>query len=218
MLINYSLRLHRQKNPRALNEILALYDLGLRNDFFIWDGQLSEMTFQNMVISACLLKDFSLANDLIVKNKKFLNPKIKTFTVNLCLAYIAFHEQKYERAYNIISKQENEAANITHRVMCKVLELRSLYELFLYQPKRLHKLLYKFESLLAFLNYNRELPKNRKKAYRNLVLFLKRIVRAQIREHVSDRFLNKFKKEITDCKSLYAAPWLLEKLSQLNHQ
>ena len=69
-----------------------------------------------------------------------------------------------------------------------------------------------FESFRVYLNRNKSLPESKKRRYKNLIKFTKKLTRIN---PGNKELLNKLRKEIEQTKDIVSIGWLKEKLSDL---
>ena len=137
-------------NRRWRIEIFDIYDYRLQNNIWKIHGELAYTSFKNTIENALALNKSDYANAIVEKYATHLHPDIRNDVTNLCKAFIAFYEKKYEYAHTLLIPIQ------TENIMIKY-ELRILQSMIYFEKKDYLTLLSYIESFKHFIVYNKAL-------------------------------------------------------------
>ncbi len=97
-----------RKGKSAIFSLKAhqLNQLGLKHNFFIQKGILSDRQFANIVQMACTAKDFDWAASFIRDQSRFLADEVREDSIRLAQAIVHYEKNEYEQARQLIGATE----------------------------------------------------------------------------------------------------------------
>lgn len=204
--LNYCIRKANTGHFEFYNESLGLYKDLLRNDMLIEDNQLSPTRFRNIVFVATKVENYSWAEEFIEKYQYRIDSKYRENAVTYNLARLNFFKEDFEKVLQYL--RDVEFDDIVYELGSKNMLIKTYYELDEISP--LFSLL---DSFNVFLNrYKRTIPDNRRKNYKLLIKYVKKLINSSYRDKAG---LQKVKKEINEAGNFPDKDWVLEKIDEL---
>lgn len=145
--LNYLNRKINRGDLHLNDRILDWYKWGLETKILLQNNQLSPITFGNIVVYACQLKDFDWVKIFIKQYQIFLPPGIRDNEAAYSEAILLFFQKSYEK---VLSKLSDYVFSHQYKLKTKNLLSRTYFELYL-QDFDYHELL--FASLKNYENY-----------------------------------------------------------------
>lgn len=127
-LSNYIAKSARLEKKERLQEVMALYDVGLQEDLYTALGYFAPEIFYNIVQVSCVQKGVSPTHEFIKRWSSALPPAERMDIYAICVARIYYEEHKYEEAIHSLSR-DLKFRNPFHHIAARVLLLRCHYEL-----------------------------------------------------------------------------------------
>ncbi|MCC6815599.1 MAG: hypothetical protein IT267_04215 [Saprospiraceae bacterium] len=202
--INYTIRKSHGYDNRFLHELFELYKSALTNETLLINNELSQWTFKNIVSNALLIKEFEWAEEFITLYEPYLNPKVRVNAVIFNRANLYFNNKEYKNVLYMLNKVQYE--ELFYNLNSKAMVISSYYELGEFNV--LNSIL---ESFKIFLNRNKDLSKEQKIRYLNLINFTHKLV-SSVNKPKSE--LLKLKRDIQNTLSI-GKLWLIEKIDEL---
>lgn len=125
--LNYLVRQSNKGNYTFDAFIFGWYQWGLQEELFTQNGQMSAITFSNIILYACIRKEFDWINDFIDKYSAYLNKEYRVDEVAYCQSVVLFYKREFTSAIFQLSNYE-----FSNRYVLKTKNLISLtyFELF----------------------------------------------------------------------------------------
>ncbi len=212
-LINTSIQLYQKGKPEYLNRQFKLYRLGLKKGLFLNEGQLSDTTFLNIIITATVLGEMTWTEAFIAQYAAMLPSDRQADAVSLGTAYWYFSKSNFTSS-NVLLRQI-ESTNLQYLLRVKSLSLRNHFELFLQDDTYYTLLLSEAKAFEKFLRRNSKISKNRAQGYLNLSTFLRKLAKLKTSIQLTPERLDKMRRKIKKESALIAKPWLQEILERL---
>ncbi|MCB0584461.1 MAG: hypothetical protein KDD06_03925, partial [Phaeodactylibacter sp.] len=212
-LINTTIQLYNQGKEEYLSRQFRLYQLGLEKDLFLDEGQLSDATFLNTIVTATVLREMDWVEAFIAQYAPKLPPARQMDAVSLGTAYWYFAGGDYS-ASNALLRQV-EATDLQYQLRVKSLSLRNYFELFLKDDTYFELLSYESKTFRKFLRRNQKISESRAKGYLNMASFLRKMAKWKAGGQLTSRQLSRLREKLEAESSIIAKPWLQEKLLQL---
>ncbi len=199
--LNYCIRQIRNIREEYVEEALQLYEQGIETGYLLSaNGSLEPMHFKNIVKLALRLERFTWTERFILEKNKMLPEGYRADALHYNLADLYFHTRRYDEA--LLHLHKVEFRDIMHQIGAREM-LAKIY----YETDALDALDSLLHSFKIYLQRNRVVGDDLRKAYLNFIRLLYRLLRtppgqrAAIRERI----------EKTD--PLTAKSWLLEQLA-----
>ncbi|MBI1227820.1 MAG: hypothetical protein GC192_21475 [Bacteroidetes bacterium] len=203
-LHNYAAAKIRQGDQTYWNIIHRLNVFGVSNGIFENDSHISSSQFNNIVSTACFMKEFVWASSFIKSHKHLLNQDIQKDAILLAESIIYFERKKYWDVIQTLNKSE--FTDWHHAIRSKTLIMKSYYELQDKEGFDTEAFCLAFEG---YLRRNRKSQRNTVEATLNSIAILKMLVR---RKTAKSKIVDK----IMTTNPLYLKNWLLEKANSYN--
>jgi len=208
-LLNEAIRVLNQGNKRINQTIFDLYRTGLKNDSFLFKGELLPDTFRNIATSACRLKKFDWALDFVEEYENMLNPKYRDTAVAFNRARIYWYQNNFEKV--IEQLRDVEFDDLFYNRTTKLMMMTSYYQL-----DEIDALDSLIKSFNVYLRRKTNLSQSVKSSFKNFNSILQDIVRAKERR---DKIkLKNIRKRLESKMIAPNKSWLMEKVEELEKQ
>ncbi len=213
VLINYAIQQMNNNKEEFSIEIFDLYKFGLNHKLFFVNGELSEGTFLNIVLSCVKLRKIKFGHQFIQEHEQFLNLKYRVDTKTLALGVLFFHEEKYRAAMDAL--RQFQFSDLLIALMAKSLLLRIYFHLFEKDPTYYDILQSQCDAFGRFLGKADKLNDNKKESYQNFLLLFKKILK-----HKKGLSGNKVSREVClnlldDFSPIVAKEWFRKVINRL---
>jgi len=188
--------------------LLELYKTMHLKNLLIEEHSMQPNTLKNLVTIGCRLENFEWAHQMIKHYLPYIHKDLKNSVLQFNLGLIAFNLNEYNKAINHFIKVDH--INLTYDVNCRVLILRSHYELDKDYDERTVTI---FRSAEKFFAEHKTLPKNHKRGYKNFVHILTNLYR--VKHRASKMSLERIKASVEKSKINIDKMWLIEKMKEL---
>lgn len=202
--VNYCIGKIRSGKEYYRAESLDLYREALRKEIIFEGKYLSPWSFMNIVDAGVGTKEFEWTETFIQSYKDKLAPNFRQNAYAYALAYLYFHQDKFESALELL--HEVTFDDIGYSIKSRTLLLRVYYELDEIDP--FYSLI---DSFKIYMRRNKLLSESRKKIYLNFIKFIARLNR--LPKGQNSRLL-KIKKQIEATPNTANANWLIEKVNE----
>ncbi len=202
---NYCISKCNRGNSHFWKELFDIYVNSLENNVIDADGELAPWHFKNIVGIALRLKEFDWTENFINSYQHKLPSSFKNNAVTYNLAHVYYYQKKYNKVLELLQAVEYE--DIFYTLDSKSMLLTTYYELGEIEP-----LYFLFESFSALLNRNKQIPESRRKNYKNLIRFTKKLSKITPGDQ---KTIQKIKEELETTKNVTHHAWLMEKIAEL---
>lgn len=203
--INYCIDRINEGDQIFLNELFELYQDLINKEIIFTDGELSPWTFRNIVVIALRLGNFSWAENFIKKYNNKIPEGYRENAVSFNLATLYFYKGEYSKVIQLLQTVEYE--DPSYNLNSKAMLIATYYETDEIDP--LYSL---FESFRVYLNRNKSMPESKKRRYKRLIRFTKKLTKIIPGDQ---KALNKLKSELAQTKDVVSISWLKEKIAEL---
>ena len=192
-------------------EMMKLYDSALEKGILIYNGQLSDSTFNNVVIAAIKAGKFEYANNFIEDYQQYLGENIRVTAVQYCKAIICYNLKQYDEAIDWLNGA-NKHFDIRYKIQWRFLFVKIYFEKNISGGWTAYELLESFlDSFSVFLRRNEELSANKKTSYLDFVRFTKQLMKIYPWNRYDSKDLDKLRGTISNSNT-QGKTWLLEQL------
>ena len=191
-------------NQTEWNEAFELYKEGMELEVFIEKGILSRFTYNNVVISGLLLKEFQWVEAFIYDFKNYIEERFRESTFNYNLANLYFRKPDYPKAMELLQRVEFD--DVMHNLNARRMLLKIYFESEEFDALDSH--------LTSFKNYiyrHKELGGSHRNSYLNLIKFTNKLLNVNL---LDDFEFDKIKLEIEMTEPVAEKNWLLGILSK----
>ncbi len=202
--INYAIQKINIRENKYLVELFELYKSALENEILLVNNEMSQWTFKNIVSNALRLKEYEWTEDFIKNYSIKLNEKVRNNAVTFNLASMFFSKGNFKEVLKAL--QEVQYDEIFYSLDSKSYMIIAYYEL-----DEITALTSFLDSFNVYLLRNKEIPKDRKPQYSNLIKFTKKLINSTSKNKSE---LHLLRKEIEQSE-LLGKPWLLQKVDEL---
>lgn len=212
-LINVTIQLYQRGKHAFLNYQFELYQLGLKYDLFLSEGQLSDSTFLNIVITAATLNKLDWIEGFTANYAPLLPQTSQADAVNLGTAYWYFAKGRFTSSKDLL--RQIESNDLQYQLRIKSLSLRNDFELYLQDESYYELFVYESRAFEKFLRRDERLSEKRIRAYLQFVLFLRKIASHRSSLQLTAEKIAGLKAQLAAEDSMIAKQWLDEKLDSL---
>jgi len=185
--------------------MLLLYKAGLKQGFWLEDGQLNPFLFKNIVSVALWLKEFDWTSNFINTYQTFLSIAHRSTYVNFSLSKLRFEEKAYDEALVLLQKVDY--TDIFLNLNTKVMLMKIYYELDEYDV--LESFLASFRTFVKRKKQSGELQTYHQENYLNIITFTQKLLTFNSFDKAEKKRL---REEILATKLLTEREWLLEQV------
>lgn len=212
-LLNYTNQLIKRGQNQYLAFQFELYQLAAEKKLLIENNrQMTDTSFTNVIITACLCREFDYAYYFLQMNKKHLHPDSRQNAVNLSWAYIYFHSKEFDKAWKQILKTE--FATNDYKLRARALLLRCYYEQIHIDPEITGTLESSLKNFKKFLYRLSSTSNQVKIPYSNLILVVRALLNFNQKTDKKTLFKKKWLDYIKE-QPVIAQKWLIEKIKSL---
>ncbi len=195
--------------------IFDLYRYGHDHQLLAHKGNMSDISFSNIVVAGCLLKKFDWVEKFIPAMQSSLSEKSRENTVTLCWAYCYFHQGKHRQTIDTL--QDVRFINHSYTLRARTLLVRSQYEMYLRDSTYYFTLRSSLDSFIRMLYryQNRKISPEKATAYLHLIKVISRMVEDHLKDKLTARHRSRIDRIIDDSQPMVALPWIQEKVKNL---
>ncbi len=196
------------------DDLLNLYDQALDRKILIYNGQLSDSTFNNIVIAAIRAGKFDYANSFIENYEQFLGEKIRTTAVRYCKAIICYELKNFDEAIDWLNGATKHS-EIRYKIQWRYLSVKINFEKNKESSWSDYEVLESFlDSFSIFLRRNEELSSSKKSIYMDFVKFTKQLMKMHPYNRYDQADIEKLRGTIKNSRTI-GKQWLLEQLKKV---
>ncbi len=202
--LNYCIR-KINSSTEYLTEVFELYQATLKKEVILNDGQLNHQHFKNVIAIGLRLKQFDWVMYFIEVYQDKLPEKVRDNAYRYNMAQVYFSKKEWDKVIELLQQVEYDL--VFYKLDSKALLLKTYYEQGEWMV--LESLIDSFQILLR---RNKEVSKQQRNTYLNLVKFVKRLSRLMPNDVVRIKAL---RQKIETTHPVGDKGWLLEKLEEL---
>jgi len=203
--MNYCIGKFNQGNARFIQELFEIYEELLKTKILILNGEISPWDFKNIVFVSLRLGRYEWTENFIHKYSGYLSASFRENAVTFNLARVYWYQKKHDEVIKLLRDVEYE--DIAYALGSRALLLATYYETEEIEP--LYSLM---ESFRAFLNRHKDIPEKRRRNYKNLIKFTKKLTKIR---YGDKQAIDKLRKEIEESGGVADAKWLNEQIAEL---
>ncbi|MEZ4883784.1 MAG: hypothetical protein R3E32_03520 [Chitinophagales bacterium] len=202
---NYCYRRYMGGDREYLRKSFELHEILLENNVLLFDGQISQWDFKNIVSVGLVFGKNDFVEKFIFDYKKYLKPSVRENAFTYNLAYLRFYQKDYDSAIRLLHNVE--FTDPYYHIDTKVLLMRCYYEL-----EEVIPLFNLIDTIRAYIRRNKQISKGNKNNYLNFFKFVKKLVRIKMG---SKKTIEDLKEEIDQTPNFDGSSWLYEKIKEL---
>ena len=212
-LINhFNILISSKGKTQYTNELFQLYKFGVEHELFIQNHRMSDLVFINVVVSACLAKEFKYAKKFVSFYSQYLSSQIKDNAIQLSHAYLFFHQNKLSEVNDLLINIPY--SNLSYKLRGKSLLLRCSFKNYLKSKKNLIRFSSNANSFKRFIDRNSSIPENKKEGYFNLIRILRKLSNKVLANNRDKQKLKKeLLKELSQIGALVAKNWVIQEIN-----
>jgi hypothetical protein len=200
---NYCIKKINSSQPEYTQALFSIYKEMLADKRLMREDYFSQWEFKNVVNISLRLNEKEWCKNFIPKYISYLKPTERKNALTFNLAYLNFMNGNFKEAIKRL--KDVEFTDVFYKVDAKVILMKCYYEL-----DEMEFFFYHASAYRLFLLRNRQLSPYQKKMNRNLIIYLSRLVRAEM----NPAKLEQLKKEVLKEKNIADRNWLLEKINE----
>jgi hypothetical protein len=192
---------------RFFHELFDVYRQAIEAGLLLKNGILSYQDYKNIITVGLHIKELDWVEYFIQNHTERLPEEHRQNALTYNLAKVYFQQEKYEEV--ITQLREVEYASIVYTLGSKLLLLLTYFEMGEFLA--LDSLL---DSFRIYLRRNREIARDVKEQYVNVIRFTRRLSRVNPGD---DRALQKIEEQMQACEALASRQWLQEKIAEMRN-
>ncbi|PSR14886.1 MAG: hypothetical protein DA408_05470 [Bacteroidetes bacterium] len=204
---NYCVKRLNQGEGKYLSELFVLFKMLINNNLLVINKELNPWYFRNIIVVGLRLGEYNWTEEFIEQYKNYLPAGLKDNAVTYNLAQLYFYQKRYSEV--IRQLQSVEYDDLSYNLNSKAMLLATYYEL-----DEIDLLDSHLETFNTFLKRRTDFPDERKKPYKTLIKFTKKLSRIIPKDKTA---MNKLREDIIADGNVANANWLLEKIVALEH-
>jgi hypothetical protein len=195
---NYCIRRIRLGDQSFLRHLFKLYQDALKEGVLLEEGEISPWKYKNIASVGLQVGEFEWVQAFVNEFRAFLpiNFRDNAFAYNLADLY--YHQGEYQKALRTLVKVE--FTDLVYALDTRKLQLKIFFE-----QRETEPMLSLFNSFRTYLNRQKHLAEETRKAYLNLISLLNAIWKAE-----QDGKQNVSESEISSTQPLVEEAWLLK--------
>ena len=198
LAINFCIRRYNAGNPAYLGDQFDFYKDGLRQGYFLTDGELSRYTYQNAVTSGLIMREFDWVEQFVNDYREKLAEPYRESVFSFNLALLAYEKKQYDTALPLLQKAEYK--DLLLNLAAKTLQLKIYFELDEIDLLEAH-----LSAFKTFLRRKKELGYHRGN-YLNTIYFTYKLLETNPFDKEARAVL---RAEIAEAKNIGEKEWLL---------
>jgi hypothetical protein len=198
LAINFCIRRYNAGNPAYLGDQFDFYKDGLRQGYFLTDGELSRYTYQNAVTSGLIMREFDWVEQFVNDYREKLAEPYRESVFSFNLALLAYEKKQYDTALPLLQKAEYK--DLLLNLAAKTLQLKIYFELDEIDLLEAH-----LSAFKTFLRRKKELGYHRGN-YLNTIYFTYKLLETNPFDKEARAVL---RTEIAEAKNIGEKEWLL---------
>ena len=203
--INYCIHKINSGIQKFSEELFKVFSNLIDREIIFINDELSPWTFKNITVIALRLGKFEWTESFIKNYNHKLPEESRENAVTYNLAQLYFYQKRYDEVIQQLSNVEYQ--DVSYNLNSKTMLIATYYE-----TDELIPLYSLFDSFNAYLNRNRKIPDDRKKYYKNLIKYTKKITKLP---PGSKKAVEKLKKEVSETPNIVNINWLKQKIAEL---
>lgn len=198
LAINFCIRRYNAGNQAYLRDQFDFYKDGLRQGYFLTDGELSHYTYQNAVTSGLVMHEYEWVAQFIHEYRDKLAAAYQESVYSFNLARLAYERKQYDQALPLLQKAEYK--DLLLSLAAKTLQLKIYFELDEIDLLEAH-----LSAFKVFLRRKKDLGYHREN-YLNTIFFTRKLLEVNPFDKSARAAL---RTEIETVKNLGEKEWLL---------
>ena len=207
ILINHSTRLYNSGKVDKPRKTLDLYKLGLQNDCILVNDEITEATFQNIIVLGSTCKDWDWVEDFINKFQNKLPQTSREEATILGKALFHFYQQNFDAAIDILG--EEKFSKSQQAIHARLILIRCYFDKFRIVDSYYDMLFFQIKAFEKYVRRKEVLPVKKLKEVLNFTKYLRKIIETVIlKKDFSDLRI-----QIKATNNVSLKNWLLEKIT-----
>lgn len=213
-LLNLVLKEINERDPSLLRESFDLYRAGLeRGIVFSDNGELSDTTFTNIIVSGARLKEFEWVDSFIGEYQRYLSPPVRDNAVALGRAFWFYNQGAFDKVIELL--RDVKYSSVPYALRGRSLLLRTYFDQARADKWRFSEnFFYHLEAFRQYVRRNEKLSENRQSAYHHFLNFTILLAQA-ITLHKPVKALDNLVQELSQTPQVIGKEWLLERAEEI---
>lgn len=203
MAINYCVRRVNSGHKNYLDELLELYQQGLKEKSLLENGLLSRFTYHNIVGVGLATHQYSWTETFIDQYQNTLEKKYRASSYSFSHARLAYHRRDFDAA--LVLLQQSNYRDLLLNLSAKTLLLKIYYE-----QESLDLLHSHLEAMQKYLSRKRVIGYH-KTNYQNIIQYTKKLLALN---HYEKQSVAALRKEVEAEQVLTEREWFLAAMSK----
>lgn len=203
--VNYCIRkINRESNLDFLNELFALYQLGIKDDLLLEYGVLDRFSYKNIITLGLTLKRVDWVAGFIEERTHLVEKEHRDNYRLFAQVYLAYKKGEHQQTLTLLGQTELD--DLFLNIAIKNIQIQVYYEMGLFD------LLESFlKSCTGYLQRNAKMI-HQYESYRSFIRLTRRLLYLK---PYDTKGLKKLKAEVDSNKLLVSREWLLKQMDKL---
>jgi len=210
--LNYISRQLNRGGGNFSGKALEWYQFGLKEGMLTDLGQMTEVTFGNIVISACREEQFAWAHSFMEQYQSYLKPAMRTAVLTYNTGLWHFYKKEYDQAFTILLNYDFPTPFF---LRSRLTAIRAIFEHFLLDTEYYELLLHHISAFEIALRRSKAFSKNTKESTANSIGIIKGLANKLARLESPIKIKTWFAKKVNQKQNIAAKQWLLAKVEEL---
>lgn len=206
ILINFTSRQLNRGNEDYLIKTFNWYRTGLDANFLLFNNELTENTFSNIVKLGGHCQEFEWTEKFIHDYEGYLDEQIRKDAVTISLGALRFSQKDYFKTVELLA---NHRFQKTYQFLsAKTLILRSYLELYTVDNSYFDLLVAQTNNFEKYIRNNKSISPSKAEAYLSFAKFIRKIAKTKFETKKKERLAA----QIMETKNLMLKRWLIRKI------
>lgn len=188
------------------------YRFGLEKELLFDNGQLTEVTFGNIIVYGCREKEYEWTRQFMEECQSYLDEENREEVMRYHYGVCHFYEQDFTQAYTVLI---NYAFPDSYFLKSRLLAIRAIFENFLLDQDNYDLLNYQIKAFKQGMTRNKIFAPRAIRPVRNTINLIDLLAKKIFKFENKRRIQESLKTKIEETKELVGKEWLLEKVNNL---
>jgi hypothetical protein len=212
-LLNYTIPKVNSGNSFYLEQLFALYKIGLESKLLIQDDRITDFSYTNIIAVGSGLKEYEWTKQFIEEYEVYLDEEIREGAKLLGLAFWHFHQGEFSVVIDLLSIHKFN--QVIHELRSRSLQLRAYYELFQNNDSYYEFLISNTYAFEKYIRRNEKISDSKAEGYLNLISYTRKLTNILIKQERKENVKSDLNKALMAKQRFVAKKWILEKIDAL---
>ena len=212
MGLNFCTRQTNSGNSEYHLETFDWYDKGLKNNLLMENEKMSDVTFNNIVNSACYKKDFVWVENFMNIYSKYLNKDIREDALNYAKSTLFIVQKDFLQAMHILTTHNY---SIGYQLRTRLASIKAAFEQALIDPNYFNILQSYIEASTKYIQRNTFFSESKTLPIKNYIKITESLAKKIWSNEKKGKISNWLQKKLDTEEKVIFKSWLQEKVENL---